>query len=378
MLDALRAIIPLMSQSECTVGHAEMSHLPEGAFDLLLEAGILVQAECATILPCPDCFDGHMEEVIVLDGPDDKSRFFIPCPENLRVEVSQKQLLRWKLSLSRVALLLGEAIASGSVSESVVPDRAWRLGDIEIAGDVFGVPLVRVPNGGYDKLVEAISQIVPPTRTILVTVGQSIPPITRFAAVIPLELAFQATGDRITLNDRRIRSAMRAHGDSPGFVFRCRGDFWEVAFAGKSVHLKDLAGFAYLARLLSEPNRDIPAVSLLAARIGIDPRVAAGSSGEVLDDEARETYRHRYLDLQQELAVAKQNNDLLKIETAQSELETLGRELANATGLGGRSGKASAHRQPDDARRTDERRRSRPRDCDETTLGGRTGRRGPR
>jgi hypothetical protein len=70
----------------------------------------------------------------------------------------------------------------------------------------------------------------------------------------------------------------------------------------------------YIARLLMEPNVSIPAVTLLAARAVIDPLVATGSSGEFLDDEAREKYGKRYRALLEDLADARENNDLGEIE----------------------------------------------------------------
>src|SRR5690606_30460099 len=88
---------------------------------------------------------------------------------------------------------------------------------------------------------------------------------------------------------------------------------------------------------LTEPHRDIPAVTLLAARTGIDPLVASGSSGEVLDNRARDEYGRRYRELQEELSEARENNDIGQIEKLESEMEQLANELTSAAGLGGRS-----------------------------------------
>jgi len=87
-------------------------------------------------------------------------------------------------------------------------------------------------------------------------------------------------------------------------VFRRRGEFWVLAYDGSTVYLADSVGLSYVARLLSEPNRDIPAVALLAARVGIDPRVASGSMGSILDETGRRNYRARYRELQESMAVA--------------------------------------------------------------------------
>jgi hypothetical protein len=56
-----------------------------------------------------------------------------------------------------------------------------------------------------------------------------------------------------------------------------------------------------------------------------------------MDDEAREKYGKRYRALVEDLAEAKENNDLGQAEKLESEMEALTNQLASATGLGGRS-----------------------------------------
>ena len=85
----------------------------------------------------------------------------------------------------------------------------------------------------------------------------------------------------------------------------------------------------YIARLLMEPNASIPAVTVLAARASIDLSVATDSSGEILNDETRKRYRRRHRELVEDLAEAKENNDLRRIETLESEMEGLTNELAS-------------------------------------------------
>jgi non-specific serine/threonine protein kinase len=139
------------------------------------------------------------------------------------------------------------------------------------------------------------------------------------------------------LNASRPQHAVNIEADLPENAFFQRGDFWVVAYDGKTVYLRDSVGLSYIARILAEPNRDIPAVSLLAARIGIDPRVASGSSGTVLTDETRKNYMRRYQELQDDLQVAIDQNDIGRIEKLECEMGQLASELATATGLGGRA-----------------------------------------
>lgn len=130
---------------------------------------------------------------------------------------------------------------------------------------------------------------------------------------------------------------LRALVDANSNVFRRRDDFWELAFEGKTIHLKHAVGFAYIAHLLTEPNRYIPAVTLHSLRTGIDPLVSTGSSGPILDDVGRRNYERRYRGLEEELDEARQNQDLGRIEKLESEMEQVTEQVLTATGLGGRT-----------------------------------------
>ncbi len=110
-----------------------------------------------------------------------------------------------------------------------------------------------------------------------------------------------------------------------------------LKYDGEMVLMEDARGSSYLARLLAEPDRIVPAANLLAAVVGIDSRITTGTSGRLLDDEAMATYRQRYSELQVDLAEAESRHDLGRIEQLQSELEAFGTEIARATGLGGRN-----------------------------------------
>ena len=82
------------------------------------------------------------------------------------------------------------------------------------------------------------------------------------------------------------RSPVRARGaeQDAGNVFRRDGDSWVLSYEDETIHLRDAEGLRYLARLLSQPGREIH-VSELAG----DGSGAAGRSGPVdvvLDDTA--------------------------------------------------------------------------------------------
>jgi tetratricopeptide (TPR) repeat protein len=132
--------------------------------------------------------------------------------------------------------------------------------------------------------------------------------------------------------------------------FRRDGDVWMVAFAGRSARLTDTKGLRDIARLLAGPGTEVHCSELIAAaeRIGTGAAPSArqaadeaglspgGAGAEVLDERAREAYRARLSDLQEELEDAERSNDPERAARAKGELDFLAGELARAYGLGGR------------------------------------------
>ena len=140
---------------------------------------------------------------------------------------------------------------------------------------------------------------------------------------------------------------------SPREVFRKEGDYWTVSWRNTVVRLKDAKGLQHIAYLLANPGRQVLACELAAAgtapgnhRAAIDPdRVDAdlGDAGAVLDAKAREQYRRRIGELQEELAEAVRLDDTCRAAPLRAELESLGDQLVSAVGLGGRNRKTASH-----------------------------------
>src|SRR5687768_10452313 len=128
----------------------------------------------------------------------------------------------------------------------------------------------------------------------------------------------------------------------------CReGDYWSVAFDGRTTRLRDAKGLRYLARLLTQPGREIHALDLViederaASAHDGDPereasRALSRDAGEVLDRRAKEAYRRRLAEIESDLEEARQSGDAYRTEQAMAERRFLARELARAVGLGGR------------------------------------------
>ena len=112
----------------------------------------------------------------------------------------------------------------------------------------------------------------------------------------------------------------------PAEAFRREGDTWWLAFAGRGVRLRDLKGLRYLSRLLAEPGREfhvLDLVALEAERPGPADAASVGDSGPLLDARAKEAYRRRLTEIEEDLAEATSRADLGRIAQAQAEREFL-------------------------------------------------------
>jgi AAA ATPase domain len=123
-------------------------------------------------------------------------------------------------------------------------------------------------------------------------------------------------------------------------VFRLerQGDLLRVVHAGRDFFVKDGKGFALLARLMEEPDRELHVLDLVQAAGAVD----GGDAGELLDARARSAYRARLAELREDLAEAEACADLGRAERARAEIEQLEGELARALGLGGRTRRSGA------------------------------------
>jgi tetratricopeptide (TPR) repeat protein len=120
----------------------------------------------------------------------------------------------------------------------------------------------------------------------------------------------------------------------PGAPLRGRlrreGESWTIALDGRSVSVRTSRGMEYLAALLERPGVAHWAVDLAGAGLQAD-------AGPVLDPAARAAYQRRAEELEEELLELDRHSQAPRVEAILTELDALGRELAAAVGLGGRS-----------------------------------------
>jgi hypothetical protein len=140
----------------------------------------------------------------------------------------------------------------------------------------------------------------------------------------------------------------RSMAGSATATFRCDGDTRTVCFGERQVLVRDLKGFRYVERLLADPGREFHVLDLVAVEQGSLPTAQgarsrgeatapdSGSGMALIDDQARDAYRRRLAEVDDDIDEATRMNDVGRIELAQRDREYLIAELASAVGLGGR------------------------------------------
>ena len=141
-------------------------------------------------------------------------------------------------------------------------------------------------------------------------------------------------------------------------TFRRDGDTRLVHLGSRSAVVRDLQGLRYVERLLAEPGREFHVLDLVAVERGAlpsgadgghdlddDGRLGAGGM-PTLDSAAREAYRRRLAEVDEDIDDATTMNDPGRRALAERDREYLVAELRRAVGLGGqpRSTGATAER----------------------------------
>jgi hypothetical protein len=175
------------------------------------------------------------------------------------------------------------------------------------------------------------------------------------AQAICRELDLPGISQRVATLAASVARPERAEGPQPaaGAVFRREGDYWTIAYRGELARLRDAKGLGYLACLLRHPGRELHVLELVREVEGppAEPAlgrrradtVAAGlgvsrleGAEPLLDARAREAYRRRLRELEEDLEEARSWSDPERAARAEAEIDALTAELARAAGLGGR------------------------------------------
>lgn len=94
-------------------------------------------------------------------------------------------------------------------------------------------------------------------------------------------------------------------------VLRREGDYWSVDFDGHTARVRYLKGHAIPRPLLADPGREFHVLDLVAAEGGNTqikggrtaglPDSALGNAGELLDEQARNAYRRRLAEIDEDM-----------------------------------------------------------------------------
>jgi hypothetical protein len=146
----------------------------------------------------------------------------------------------------------------------------------------------------------------------------------------------------VTRPAAQVGDVARRDPAAPERVFRREGDFWSIAFDHRTARLRDLKGLHYLARLLADPGKEFHVLDLVSLWRPGSSAVLGGDAGELLDAPAKQAYRRRLSEIEEDLEEARTLGNSERAAQAEAEREFLVRELARAVGLGGRDRRAAS------------------------------------
>ena len=132
-----------------------------------------------------------------------------------------------------------------------------------------------------------------------------------------------------------LRSLPGSPAEKEQYVFRKKGQSWELTFEGRATLVRESKGILYIAELMRAPGREVFVAELFASTQGV-AHVPIGTAGETIDDKARRDYRRRAEDLKYQLAEAERHNDSGRCQSIRSELEELADQILAGQGMSGR------------------------------------------
>jgi hypothetical protein len=138
-------------------------------------------------------------------------------------------------------------------------------------------------------------------------------------------------------------------------LFRRDGEYWTLGHAGRILRLKDAKGLRYLACVLRHPQREFPALELVAlageetpatiVNVGDATHRVSGDdgAGPPVDVQAKREYERRLREHREELEEVERLNDLGRIDAIREEMDMIERQLIEGFGLGSRPQKSASN-----------------------------------
>ena len=209
MTDAFQYLCLTMDEERRTISAYEASEWPENGFERLLALGFFNQVENSQYVVCPDCLD-HEEEVICLDYPGRKTRWYIPCPEGGRVELHPDELRQWRISLPNIVQGIADQLSLNGNPTELVPGHVWRLGRWKEPGGLHDVLLAV---GLNTRQAENCRRGITSAHRPVVLIPHREPPrefwLGRVPPLISLHAAAAFTADRILIDPEYVLDVVR-------------------------------------------------------------------------------------------------------------------------------------------------------------------------
>ena len=258
----------------------------------LQRSGILRQGPLARYFVCDSCNAQHVEEVYWEESALDPSgrRAYIPCPEDVPVNISIARLQQWIPDAGALAEHLAGAMElTGRVSE-LAPLSLWKLGRRRLAGRFRDVFLAIVPQERLAAICEsAVENLSAPDGILLAPVVRGSAPreigdhlvviqlletseLTSSGVVLDLDYIEDALPqDRTPVKEDRIRSLPIPDGtDWHEILLETDDRRLRVCVGGRNwdLALEDV-GFADARKKLGEVDKAFLVLQWFAARRGV-------------------------------------------------------------------------------------------------------------
>jgi hypothetical protein len=186
-----------MEAVEPTVSDAVVRRWPKEVFTTLSALGLVIRGPDADRVTCPECHD-HVEEVVVLDGPNGDAEYYVPCPQFGRAAVPAGARRQWSVDLRTVTTRLAATFQLTGKTTVLIDDRLWRLGRTLWNAHSSDVLLAR---GLHWENAAAVRGIIAAARKPIVFVPDARPPDEVWRGRIPTVLALSEVA---SLTDRGI------------------------------------------------------------------------------------------------------------------------------------------------------------------------------
>jgi len=211
--DLLRMLLAAADDVDRSFDRAAAATWPPGSLDELQRLGILRRSAGGMYATCPNCDEGHVEPVTVVDG-----RFYISCPEAMLVEVEPEMCERWEIDPAGLATAVADLLGLKGKPKQVVADRFWRLGRTPWPpGPEKSRPVVFICGLGSPDASELVGRVPMDGRTIVLVPNQ-VPDEHAWPGKRPPVIALSdvlSWADSICLDAETVMDLVQAADDTP-------------------------------------------------------------------------------------------------------------------------------------------------------------------